>query len=1511
MSQITSDHSLAPPPTNTPQEQQYSDSQVRKLMQALQAFEQGDFSVTDTLNSRQLLQTLRAYRRGNFSIRLPEDKTGIAGEIATVFNDCINFQENLMKELARVAKAVGQSGCLSQRIVMENANGDWSSLIDHFNHLMDNQNQPLLAFTAVVEAIMKGDLEQSMPLDVEGRSLRGDYLKIAKATNQMINQLQIFASEVIRVSREVGRDGKLGGQANISSVTGLWANVTESVNEMANNLTAQVRGVATVTRSVAKGDLSRKITVDAKGEILELKNTINSMVDQLNDFSQEVTRVAREVGTEGQLGGQAQVRSISGTWKELTDSVNTMASNLTNQVRDIAKVSTAVANGDLTQKITVTVQGEILQLKNTINTMVDQLSVFSKEVTRVAKEVGTDGILGGKAKVEGVRGTWRDLTNNVNTMADNLTNQVRTIARVATAVAQGDLSKSVSIEAQGEILELTNTINTMVEQLGTFSTEVTRVAREVGIEGKLGGKATVQGAAGIWRDLTDNVNELADNLTRQVRAIATVATAVTNGNLTGSIVVGAKGEVETLKNNINRMIRSLADTTAINNEQDWLKTNLTRFTNMMQGKRNVQLLAQNLVSELAPLVKAQHVAFYLTEQYQQGDITTPVLKLIASYGYQARKGLANTFSFGESLVGQCALEKEKISISHVPDDYIKINSGLGEAKPTEIIVIPAIFEQHVRAVIELASFESFSAIEQTFLEQLLSGIGIVINSVTATTRTEALLKESQQLSQELQNQQEELQVKNEQLEQQAQALKASEEELKSQQEELQETNEELEEKAKLLTDQKVEVELKNTEVKQAKVAIEQKAEELALTSKYKSEFLANMSHELRTPLNSLLVLSEVMLQNRESNLSANQLKSIDTIHSSGEDLLNLIDDILDLAKIESGKMSLNISEVAFTSITNSHQRSFQQLADNKQLHFSTHVDPQLPSSIRTDENRLQQVLKNLLSNAMKFTLKGQVSLDIRLATQGWRADHPILRWQPQAVSFAVTDTGVGIAPDKQRIIFEAFQQEDGTTSRKYGGTGLGLSISRELVKLLGGELSLKSIPEQGSTFTLYLPLQFSHPLQERHNNKPALPTAILPNHEQPICAIDHPIEPAFADDRNQINRDQDRVVLIIEDDVTFAQILLDSARQQGFKGIVALQGDTGLTLAIEHQPDAVVLDLHLPVLNGWTVLDRLKHNSHTRHIPVHIASVEEARQRSLRSGAISFLKKPLDAATLQTSFQKMAQFITDGPRHLLVVEDDPRQQQSIKALIGNGDVIITPVNSAEAALHALAEKTFHCMVLDLMLPDRDGFSLIEAIKDDPRYTSLPIIIYTGKELTHQENNRLTAVAETVIIKNAASPQRLLDETALFLHRVEANLPESKRQMLKQVQQHDAQLSGRKILVVDDDMRNIYAISSIVTAHEMQVVHAESGIEALQLLKQQSDIELVLMDIMMPEMDGYEATRQIRQHKPLQHLPVIAVTAKAMKGDREKCLNAGASDYITKPIDTSQLVSLLRVWLYKG
>jgi HAMP domain-containing protein/CheY-like chemotaxis protein/signal transduction histidine kinase len=1433
-------------------------------------------ALTDHVNSmasnltaqvRNIAEVTTAVARGDLSRKITVDVRGEILELKNTINTMVDQLNGFAAEVTRVAREVGTEGELGGQAAVPGVAGTWKDLTDSVNAMATNLTSQVRNIAEVTTAVARGDLSRKITVDV-----KGEILALKNTINTMVDQLNGFAAEVTRVAREVGTEGKLGGQAEVTGVSGVWEELTDNVNSMATNLTTQVRNIAEVTTAVARGDLSRKIAVDVKGEILELKNTINTMVDQLNGFAAEVTRVAREVGTDGKLGGQAVVPGVAGTWKDLTDNVNSMATNLTTQVRNIAEVATAVARGDLSRKIAVDVKGEILALKNTINTMVDQLNGFAAEVTRVAREVGTEGKLGGQAVVPGVAGTWKDLTDNVNSMATNLTTQVRGIAKVVTAVATGDLSRKLTVEAKGEIAALADTINGMTETLAIFADQVTTVAREVGVEGRLGGQAHVPGTAGIWKDLTANVNRLAANLTTQVRAIAEVATAVTQGDLTRSIQVDVRGEVADLKDNINAMIGNLRVTTERNREQDWLKTNLAKFSGMMQGQRDLITLGRMLLSELAPLVNAQQGLIYVVD----GEQTVPRLRKLAGYADSAQTQPSRDIEFGEGLIGQCAAQSELILLEDVPPEAVQIQSGLISAKPRSVIVLPVLFEDEVKAVIELASLDDFTESHRAFLEQLTGSIGIVLNTIAATMRTESLLSQSQQLAGELQ----------------------------SQQTELQQTNEELALKAKLLAEQNAEVERKNQEIEHARRAVEEKAGELALTSRYKSEFLANMSHELRTPLNSILILGQQLADNPEENLNARQVEFAKTIHAAGTDLLNLISDILDLSKIESGTVTVENEDIGFDVLRDSIERSFRHEAERRKLNFSVMFDDTLGRAINTDSKRLLQIVKNLLSNAFKFTEKGGVRLHARIADSGWSPDHRVLGSAPKVVAIEVQDTGIGISAEKQKIVFEAFQQADAGTARKYGGTGLGLAISRELAGVLGGEIKLESRPGVGSTFTLYLPLAYMTPTElmaggGHRNSVDAIRAAT------PLLHLAEEIE----DDR-AILTPGELSLLIVEDDRHYATVIRDLARQSGFRALVAQRGADALRLANDYRPTAITLDIFLPDMLGWTVLARLKQTPETRHIPVQIVTIEEERHRSLERGAFSHLSKPATTESIEAALERIKQFSKPRVKKLLVVEDDEVASLSIEELIQHKDVEISRVGTGSEALERMRTNGFDCVVLDLRLPDMNGFDLLDQVEAESSLRDLPIVVFTGKDLSAEEENRLLRVAKSIIIKGVQSPERLLDETALFLHRVVADLPPAKREMLRALHQSDETLVGKKILVVDDDVRNIFAISSILERHGMKVVMANNGQEAIEQVEREDGVAMVLMDIMMPGMDGYETMRAIRSRSELRSLPIIALTAKAMKGDREKCIEAGASDYIAKPVHADQLLAMLRQWLHR-
>ncbi|MET8409955.1 HAMP domain-containing protein [Streptomyces sp. NPDC005195] len=1234
-----------------------------------------------TSQVRQIAQVTTAVARGDLSQKIDVDARGEILELKNTINTMVDQLSAFADQVTRVAREVGTDGRLGGQAQVPGVAGVWRDLTDSVNGMAGNLTAQVRNIAQVATAVARGDLSQKIDVDA-----RGEILELKNTLNTMVDQLSNFAEQVTRVAREVGTEGMLGGQAEVQGVSGTWKDLTQSVNFMANNLTIQVRNIAEVTTAVAMGDLSKKITVDAKGEILELVTTVNTMVDQLSSFAEQVTRVAREVGTEGQLGGQARVPGATGIWKDLSDNVNLMAYNLTMQVRNISQVAAAVANGDLTRTVTIEARGEVAQLADTFNTMVKTLSSFAEQVTKVAREVGTDGILGGQAHVPGVAGTWKDLTESVNGMASNLTGQVRNIAMVTTAIAKGDLTKKIDIDARGEILELKTTINTMVDQLSSFAEEVTRVAREVGTEGQLGGQARVRDVDGTWRDLTESVNEMAGNLTRQVRAIARVATAVTRGDLNLKIDVDASGEIQELQDYINKMIANLRDTTIANKEQDWLKGNLARISALMQGRRDLDDVASLIMSELTPVVSAQHGAFFLSMPSVDGrdasaeDEEAYELRMLGSYGY-SMGSMPTSFRPGEALIGTAAQEKRTILVENAPSGYLKISSGLGEAPPAQVIVLPVLFEGTVLGVIELASFTPFTQIQKDFLNQIAEMIATSVNTISVNTKTEVLLKQSQELTEQ---------------------LRERSAELENRQKALQDSNAELEEKAELLAQQNRDIEVKNTEIEEARQVLEERAEQLAVSMRYKSEFLANMSHELRTPLNSLLILAKLLADNAETNLTPKQVEFAETIHGAGSDLLQLINDILDLSKVEAGKMDVSPTRIALVQLVDYVEATFRPLTAEKGLDFSVRVSPELPATLHTDEQRLLQVLRNLLSNAVKFTDSGAVELVIRPAG----ADVPVaIREQlleagslrdadADLIAFSVTDTGIGIAASKMRVIFEAFKQADGTTSRKYGGTGLGLSISREIARLLGGEIHAQSEPGRGSTFTLYLPLY---------------PSELPP---------------------------------------------------QGYGQMAPALG-AGELLASEAE------------LAGADI-----------GTPAEVKSYQEAQ---------------------------------NGPAALF-----RRRRRAL------------PVAESRPGPGA-----------------------------QPNGAGGPA----------QEHWPVAAQQET------ASQSR-----------------------------GGIRFEGEKVLIVDDDIRNVFALTSVLEQHGLSVLYAENGREGIEVLEQHDDVTVVLMDIMMPEMDGYATTTAIRRMPQFAGLPIIALTAKAMKGDREKAIESGASDYVTKPVDPDHLLSVMEQWM---
>lgn len=995
---------------------------------------------------------------------------------------------------------------------------------------------------------------------------------------------------------------------------------------------------------------------------------------------------------------------------------------------------------------------------------------------------------------------------------------------------------------------------------------------------------------------------LTQNLSNTVSKVVRWTEDFSQGKQDSQLNIKSPDEIGELAHAISEMMDKIRISRKRIESQNWLKTGLTGLNDRMRGDQDQASLAKNIITFVSEYLNAQVGCLYLNSV---GDS----FRLIGSYAFAKHKNLAIEYKPGEGIIGQAVLQKKPIIVSDIPYNYIRINYGIGEITPSHLIAVPFLYAGKVSGVIELGSFHKFSDLEMDFLNQAIESIAINFNSAQSRFKLKELLARSQQLAEELQTQQEELRQANEELEEQANSLRESESRLQAQQEELQRTNRELEEKTESLQKQKKDIRKKNQELEKAQKLLAEHANDLEIANKYKSEFLANMSHELRTPLNSLLILSGILSQNKEGTLTAKQVDFADTIHSVGTDLLNLINEILDLAKVESGKLELVIEELNLKDFVRDIEKNYAHLVKQKDLAFQVHRSGDLPEKIKTDPYRLQQIIKNFISNAIKFTQKGKITVSISRPESGISLSKSGLS-PKEAIAISVKDTGKGIAKNKQKIIFEAFQQEDGTTSRKYGGTGLGLSICRELAKLMGGEIQLKSQPGKGSTFTFYLPETLS--VKPRENAVLSAPKpqktvhdSIADEETRPHSFPATPVD----DDRDHF-KEGDRRILVIEDDPNFAKILVNVARQRGAQCIVAKDGQTGLEFVYKYNPQAIILDIGLPDISGWTVMERLKDDPQTRHIPVHFISASDESMEAMRMGAIGFLTKPVNMENLEKAFNKIENTVSQSIKNLLIVEDNHEQQKSILELIGNHDVRSIAVGSGREAIRLLKSKPFDCMILDLGLKDMHGFELLEKLKQDKSLPHIPVIVYTGQDISHDEHVKLQEHAKSIIIKGVRSSERLQDEVALFLHRVEKDLPDRNEKMLRMLHDRETLFEGKKILLVDDDMRNVFALSNVLEEKRMKVLVGKNGKEGLEQLQKNPGIDLILMDIMMPEMDGYEAMRKIREQPKFKNIPLIALTAKAMKGDRIKCIEAGANDYLAKPIDPDKLLSLLRVWLYR-
>ena len=1320
----------------------------------------------DKSGLEQLLAGLTAVRGGDFSTRLAKTGDPLMDEIATVFNGMADQLDLFTSEVTRVAREVGTEGKLGGQAYVPGVSGTWKDLTDSVNAMAGNLTGQVRNIAQVATAVAKGDLSQKIDVDA-----RGEILELKSTLNTMVDQLSSFADEVTRVAREVGTEGRLGGQADVKGVSGTWKDLTESVNVMAANLTDQVRSIAEVTTAVAKGDLSQKIRVDARGEIMELKETINTMVDQLSAFADEVTRVAREVGTQGNLGGQAVVRGVSGTWKDLTDNVNVMASNLTAQVRSIAQVATAVERGDLSQQITVEAKGEVAALTQTINRMVGTLSAFADEVTRVAREVGTEGRLGGQADVKGVAGTWKDLTNNVNSMADNLTSQVRNIAQVTTAVAQGDLSKKIDVAARGEILELKSTLNTMVDQLSSFAAEVTRVAREVGSEGRLGGQAEVEGVSGTWKRLTENVNELAGNLTRQVRAIAEVTSAVAAGDLTRSISVEAQGEVAELKDNINAMVWSLRETTQANQQQDWLKTNLARIAGMMQGHRDLAIVAELIIDELAPLTGAQHGTFFLTEPTADGDTQ---LRLIAGYGLRTDETAPIQYRLGQSLIGQVARSKRSIVVENLPEGYVTISSGLGEAPPANLAIVPILFEDQVLGVIELASFTAFSPVQTDFLEQLTETLGVNFNTIMANARTDTLLTESQRLTSELQARSEELQAQQDGAA--AVQRRTGRQGGPAGRAEPRHRDQERRDRAGQAGDRgarppagpglEVQVAVPGQHVTRAAHPAEQPADPgPAAGPESRPEPVRQAGRvRQRDPLGRL------------GPAAAHQRHPRPVQGRGGPD--------------GHPRGTLRAQHAA-----GGHPGHLPAAHRGKGAGLRGRDRPRSPAGA---VHRPAAAAAGARQPALE---RGQVHRARPRPAPGGPGPGRRTPDGDDILSFSVADTGIGIAPENLITIFGAFQQGDGTLSRRYGGTGLGLSIAREVGALLGGEIAAESELGQGSTFTLYLPCE--------------LPGAASGDAPFPEAG-----EPASITANGEVHADATEALQL-------QPALPDDGAASGRRLLVLEGARGGLLTLLAHSAVSDLTGIHGPVHVGTAV-------------------------------------------------------------------------------------------SPEQGIEALSAAPHQCVVLDLGLADASAFAFLDRLQEDPDLRSVPVLAHTRDKLD-------SAQARLARLRFGSQPLELLPSLDELRERITLHLSAAQpehvpalisepaeagtRVVPAEAEGHEA-LRGRRVLVIDDDARNVFAITSTLELHGVTVTQAPNGRKGIEALLTAEDTDLILMDVMMPEMDGYTTMNRIRQMPAFAALPIIAVTARAMPGDREKSIAAGASDYVTKPVDTDELLACMERWLVR-
>ena len=1076
-----------------------------------------------------------------------------------------------------------------------------------------------------------------------------------------------------------------------------------------------------------------------------------------------------------------------------------------------------------------------------------------KQLSSWGKEVAS-----GKLTAKEIKAPPNEVGDMRNTFT-RLVNSLTSYANIARLIAKGDYSDDVEVRSKDDILG--NSLNQMVAS---------------------------------FKSVVDQANKIA------------------KGDY--STVIKPRSANDSLGKSLFSMTQTLRQNAIEIEEQDWLKSGLNQLESTIKGQQDIEKLTNNIISFFCSYLSAQIGLIYIAENDE--------LHLSSSYAVKnTDKKRMKILKPGEGIVGQSFKEKKRIIISNNDDyDLPMFDYGIGEQKLQQFVVVPFINNNNVIAVMLLGMVNSFSDNELKFLDLAVNDTALSIITLQAHIKVLELLERTQEQAKELEVQQEELRQTNEELQEQTTALKTSEENLQAQKEELKVTNEELEERSKALEIQRDAIKEKNKELEVARKEVENKAEDLERASRYKSEFLANMSHELRTPLNSIIVLSQLMAENKKDHLDKKELQYSNTIHSSGYDLLNLINDILDLSKVESGNIELLVERLDFDDLRSFITSSFEEVMKEKGLKLNIEIKNNVPKSILSDVQRVHQVIKNLFSNAIKFTSTGEISMIISKPGKNTKFNNPDLK-AGSTIAISITDTGIGIPVEKQKVIFEAFKQADGTTNRKYGGTGLGLSISKNFSKLLGGEMQLESKEGTGSTFTLFLPYELKLSESEEtildEEDEIIFDTTSdvdIVTDSQPEAITDKNIPEPDLSDRNvadDINNifENDKVVLIIEDDYNFASVLLNLAHDHDFKAIIALDGETGLHLADYHKPKAIILDIGLPGMDGYEVMKRLKQNHKTRHIPVHFISAVDSDIKAFEMGAIGFLTKPVEKEEIDNVFDKIEDIISKPIKKLIIVEDEEITRKSIINLMKSDNIAITDVDTGKKAYDKVVAEDFDCMILDLGLEDMTGFELLDRFEKDKVATGLPIVIYTGRELTHKENDKLKKFSQSIILKGTRSFERLLAETTLFLHQVESKLPEDKKKMLEKVHGKDDVLKDKTILVVDDDMRNIFAISSLLESYEVNVIVGKNGKEGIKKLKGTEGIDLILMDIMMPEMDGYEAMKRIRKEKKYESLPIIALTAKAMKEDREKCIAAGANDYLSKPVEKDKLLSLLRVWLY--